>query len=123
MFDRLKRVLVETFVGAIALGYLLASAILFFVNIFPASFAAWLVRSGPPIASGRFSLETALRPAISFVVLLIVWYVLLRWLYFTPPKAMHPRKHRAQKKLVKPHRILPTRASSRLSLCRQSDTA
>lgn len=34
MLNRLKRTLVESFVGAIALGYLLAQTILHFVNIF-----------------------------------------------------------------------------------------
>jgi hypothetical protein len=85
VFDRLKLVLVETFIGAIALGYLFAEAIPYFVNIFTASLAVWVARNAPR-ASARFPLEGALRPAIAFVVLLLVWYVLLRWLYFTPPK-------------------------------------
>jgi hypothetical protein len=87
MFNRLKTVLVETFIGVIALGYLFAEAILYFVNIFTTSLAVWVGRNSPhPFASGTGPLATVLRPASAFVVLLLVWYVLLRWLYFTPPK-------------------------------------
>lgn len=88
MFDRLKMVLVESFIGVIALGYLFAEAILYFVNIFTTSLAVWVGRITPPPFSpgGRGSLEVVLRPVTSFVVLLLVWYILLRWLYFTPPK-------------------------------------
>jgi len=84
VFDRLKKVLVETFIGAIALGYLFAEAILFFVNIFTASLAVWVARNSS--RPSPFPLEAALRPAVAFVVLLLVWFVLLRWLYFTPVK-------------------------------------
>jgi hypothetical protein len=88
MFDRLKMVLVESFIGVIALGYLFAEAILYFVNIFTTSLAVLVGRITPPPFSpgGREPLEVVLRPVTSFLVLLLVWYVLLRWLYFTPPK-------------------------------------
>ena len=87
MLDRLKLVLVETFIGVIALGYLLAESILYFVNIFTTSVAVWVERNAPrPFAPKMYPLEAALRPATAFVVLLLVWYLLLRWLYFTPPK-------------------------------------
>jgi hypothetical protein len=42
MLRRLKRVLVESFVGAIALGYLLAQGLLHFVYIFTSPFSEWL---------------------------------------------------------------------------------
>ena len=45
MLERLKRALVESFVGAIALGYLLAQGILHFVNIFASPIAGWVSRS------------------------------------------------------------------------------
>ena len=83
MFDRLKRVLVKSFIGTIALGYLLAQAILYFVSIFPSLAAGW-VAGGTAFAASR--LETALRQAVAFVVLLLIWYGLLRWLYFSPPR-------------------------------------
>ena len=89
MFDRLKRTLVESFVGAIALGYLFAQAALNFVNVFTTPVAGWVRRMEFPDskAAAGLSLQTALPPLVSFVVLLLIWYGLLRWLYFTPPKS------------------------------------
>ena len=92
MFERLKRALVESFVGAIALGYLLAQCILHFVGIFASPIAGWVSRndyraivpSGAALAG--FSLKDALPDLGRFVVLFLVWYLLVRWLYFTPPK-------------------------------------
>ena len=92
MFERLKRALVDSFVGAIALGYLLAQSILHFVNIFASPIAGWVSRNnyrgilpgGASIAG--FSLKDALPDLSRFVVLLLVWYLLVRWLYITPPK-------------------------------------
>ena len=45
MFERLRRTLVETFVGAIALGYLLAQGILHFANIFTSPVTGWVARN------------------------------------------------------------------------------
>jgi len=88
MLNRLKRVLVNSFIGAIALGYLLAEAVLYFVNIFTAPVATWstqkvfgglLPRSAPYM---RLPLEVALPQVLGFLILSLAWYVLLRWLYF-----------------------------------------
>src|SRR5208283_3194976 len=92
MFERLKRALVESFVGAIALGYALAQCILYFVNIFASPLASWITRSEfrdvmPGGASlVRFSLADALPDLARFVILSLVWYLLVYWLYFTPLK-------------------------------------
>jgi len=88
MFDRLKRTLVESFVGAIALGYLSAEVVLYFVIVFTAPVAGWVRRKEFPgtTATAGLSPQAAVLPLISFVVLLLIWYVLLRWLYFTPLK-------------------------------------
>ncbi len=96
MFERLKRALVESFVGAIALGYLLAQCILHFVNIFASPIAGWVSRNdyraiipnGATLAG--FSLKDALPDLSRFVVLFLVWYLLVRWLYFSPPKTYVP---------------------------------
>ena len=92
MLDRLKRILVESFIGAIALGYLLAEIMLYFVSVFTSPVSAWAARSlyrglvpGTTASSGS-PLRAALSPAIAFVLLLLAWYLLLRWLYFTPLK-------------------------------------
>jgi hypothetical protein len=91
MLNRLKRVLVKSFIGAIALGYLFAEAILYFVNIFTAPITAWITQKlyvgllvSPSTASRGLPLQAALPQALGFLVLLLVWYGLLRWLYFTP---------------------------------------
>lgn len=91
MFNRLKRVLVESYIGAIALGYLLAQAILYFVNIFPAVAAAWVAQNmyRLPLSTTEFAelrIEAPVREAVGFIVLSLIWYALLRWLYFTPLK-------------------------------------
>jgi hypothetical protein len=88
MLNRLKRVLVNSFIGAIALGYLFAEAALYFVNIFTAPVATWSTqkifqRIAPrPIPSTGFPFQTALPHVLGFLVLSLVWYGLLRWLYF-----------------------------------------
>lgn len=92
MFERLKRTLVESYVGAIALGYLLAQVILHFVEIFASPVAAWVERNyyqsiiprTTPSAGSSF--QDALPELERFLVLLLVWYLLLRWLYFKPFK-------------------------------------
>jgi hypothetical protein len=90
MLSRLKRTLVESFVGAIALGYLLAQTVLHFVNIFASPVAGWISRKqyGGLVPKDSnlpgFSFKDALPDLARFVVLLLVWYVLVYWLYFKP---------------------------------------
>lgn len=92
MFERLKRALVESFVGAIALGWLLAQGIWHFVNIFAAPVTEWVARNKYPelrahtTASAGVSLQFALPDLVRFILILLVWYALVRWLYFKPPK-------------------------------------
>jgi hypothetical protein len=91
MLNRLRKVLVESFVGAIALGWMLAGIVTHFVSIFATPVANWIgrseyrdvLRTGNYPTAG-FSLQDALPEVIRFIVLLIVWYVLVRWLYFQP---------------------------------------
>jgi ABC-type dipeptide/oligopeptide/nickel transport system permease component len=92
MFERLKQALVESFVGAIALGYLLAQCILHFVNIFTSPVGVWFMRNEyraiVPHTAGLACglLRAALPEFVTFFLLLLVWYVLVRWLYLTPLK-------------------------------------
>jgi hypothetical protein len=76
----------------VALGYLFAQGILHFVNIFVSPVAGWLSRKqygglvpGTAALPG-FSLQDALPELVRFLLLLLVWFVLLRWLYFKPLK-------------------------------------
>jgi hypothetical protein len=104
MFERLKRALEESFVGAIALGYLLAQIILNFVDIFASPVAHWVSEKDAnrfltaTTAPASFALEDALPDLIRFFLLLLVWYVLLRWLYIKPLKkdASEPGPNREQ---------------------------
>jgi hypothetical protein len=91
MLNRLKRALVDSYIGAIALGYLLAQVFLYFISIFSAPVTGWIAEkrtaelmNRPPISTPLL-LQNALPQLMNFVVLLIVWYILLRWLYFEKP--------------------------------------
>jgi hypothetical protein len=96
MLRRLKQALVESFVGAIALGYLLAQMILHFTNIFAAPIARWVSRKEyggmMPKTSNLpgFSLQDALPELARFIVLPLVWYVLVWWLYVKPMESKAP---------------------------------
>jgi hypothetical protein len=95
MLNRLKRALVESFVGAIGLGYILAQTIMYFVNIFASPISTWVARgeyrqlvpqnlAPQSTAPSNFPYRLALPDLVHFLVLLLVWYVLVRWLYWKP---------------------------------------
>src|SRR6266699_3883022 len=89
MFKRLKKALVESFVGVVALGYLLAQSILHFVNIFTTPIASWMMRNeygefAPRSMTKAFSFKDVLPEMLTFVLLTLIWYVSIRWLYFKP---------------------------------------
>jgi len=92
MLDRLKSALVRSYVGAIALGYMLAECALHFANVFAMPIAGWITRAeykdfvthGMPMVG--FTFRDGLPELVRFALLLAVWFVLLRWLYLTPPK-------------------------------------
>ena len=79
MVNRLKRVLVKSFIGAIALGYLLAEAALYFVNIFTAPLASWSTQrmfqglTPRPNPSRSFPFQMALPQVVGFLVLSLIW--------------------------------------------------
>jgi hypothetical protein len=90
MFERLKAVLVKSFVGAIALGWLFAQSVLHFAYVFSAPIAGWLTRrevhglTDRAVTSTAFSLQDSLPELVRSFSLLLVAYLLLRWLYFNP---------------------------------------
>ena len=84
---RLKRASVESFVGAVALGYLLAEGIMSLVSIFTAPLSSWIARKdygSVSHISSEFSFSYAWPQAARAIGLLVLFYILLRWLYFTP---------------------------------------
>ncbi|MGH9638792.1 MAG: hypothetical protein ACRD4R_09910 [Candidatus Acidiferrales bacterium] len=98
MFRRLKRALVESYIGAIALGILLADVILNFVAIFVAPMESWtsqktlrsIMLSSSALhsmASQALPLRDSLPPLGRFVLLLAIWCLLFFWLYAKPPKS------------------------------------
>ena len=98
MLKRLKTALVDSFVGAIALGYLFAQGILDFVGIFSEPVRHWLAerellelnlaKSAPP----AFSFKWALSELFTSVFLLLITYGLLRWLYYPPTEEQDERQ-------------------------------
>ncbi len=86
MLDRMKKTLIESYIGAIALGYLLALVVVRLVNVFIAPLGAWISRNEMrgfatgPVSQG-FPFEAALPQLMDFLLLLLFWYVLFRWLY------------------------------------------
>ena len=90
MFKRLKKVLVESYIGAIALGWLFAQGIQHFAYTFSAPITGWLMRreyggliTHTNLQTG-FSLQDALPEVVKCLSVLLIGYFLLRWLYFKP---------------------------------------
>ena len=90
MLNDLKRALVESYVGTIALGYLLAECVLHFSYVFSAPVARWIAESEYRALTPKANvlvtspLRFALPELIRFVLLILVWFALLRWLYASP---------------------------------------
>jgi predicted Kef-type K+ transport protein len=87
MLERLKRALVDSYIGAIALGWVLAQDIMHFVGIFSAPVASWVsqntYREMTQKTNGLagFPFQDALPELVRAFLLLMVWSVLIRWLY------------------------------------------
>ncbi len=92
MLKRLRHALVESYVGAIALGWLLAEGLMEFVGIFSSPVAQWASRNGLPVLMERATgsvglrLQDGLPQLVNAVGDLLVWYLLFRWLYLKPLK-------------------------------------
>ena len=98
MFERLKNALVNSYVGAIALGWVFAQGILHFAYMFSAPVAGWLTRREYHGMTDRdistsFSLQDALPELIRSFSLVLVAYLLLRWLYYKPLAAETTERH------------------------------
>lgn len=96
MLTRLKRALVDSYVGAIGLCFLLADVVLHFCYIFAAPVASWVSRTeyrkmlpSTTVPQG-FMLADALPELTRFILLFVAWAVLMRWLYFTSTGSTPP---------------------------------
>ena len=89
MLKRLKSALVESFVGAIALGWIFSQGITNFASVFVAPISGWVQRRqfrgmpGMPLDTG-FTLRDSVPALARSVALLLLGYALLRWLYYKP---------------------------------------
>lgn len=90
MLKRLRQAVVESYIGAVALGHLLAQVVLQFISIFASPVAGWASRTdlreamrGAPVSTG-ISFRDGLPYLIRFVGLSAVWWILVRWLYYNP---------------------------------------
>jgi len=99
MLDRLKTALVESYVGAIALGFLFAEGIQRVAYIFADPATRWMLErfqqhqnnrypgifNEPP----RFPFELAIPQLFTALFLLAVAIAMLRWLYFPEADKQH----------------------------------
>src|SRR5215468_2788570 len=92
MLDRVRRSLVDSYIGAIALGLLMAELVSHLVNIFEVPIASWIVRNlHPEFYAGKglgtaFSLRESVPDLTKFVLKLVIWLLCLRWLYLRSPE-------------------------------------
>lgn len=92
MLERLRQTLVESYVGTVALGWLLADGLMDFVRIFSTPLASWVSRTDlqvftqHPAGPVGVRLQDGLPELIKAFLVLLIWYVLFRWLYFKPSK-------------------------------------
>jgi|HubBroStandDraft_2_1064218.scaffolds.fasta_scaffold269526_2 hypothetical protein len=90
MFERLKNILVSSYIGTIALGWIFAQGILHFAYIFSAPVVGWMTRREyrglmeHGTVTG-FTLRDSLPELVKSLSLLVIGYFLLRLLYFGPP--------------------------------------
>src|SRR5690242_4669264 len=92
MFSRLKMKLVESFVGVIALGWLLAQGLIHLAYIVIAPFNTWFVQNqfrgmrstDGSTLSANFSIVNAVPELLRAFGLLLLWYLLFYWLYMRP---------------------------------------
>jgi len=91
MLSSLRSAIVSSFVGTVAIGWIFAQAILHFAYVFSAPITSWLVRReyrnfmDRPAATMGISLQDSVPELIKSLALLLLGYLLLRWLYISPP--------------------------------------
>jgi hypothetical protein len=101
MFPRLKKALVYSYVGAIALGYLLAEGVEQIINVFTAPFSEWVAQKefqwmmpqSAPLPG--LSIRSSLPHLIHGFFFVIIGLALLRWLYY-PAKVKVPKEPKSE---------------------------
>jgi len=95
MLERIKKALVESFVGVIVVGMLFADGIGSLISGISIPLGNWIslwiqqtkVSAGFPTPAPQFSIDPFFREWISAVCFLLVAFLLLRWLYMEPRAA------------------------------------
>jgi predicted Kef-type K+ transport protein len=88
MLERLRGALTESYIGAIALGWLLAQDIMQLVGIVATPVGEWISQKEYPGlraqtgGSTGISFALGLPELVRFLLILMIWYALVRWLYF-----------------------------------------
>lgn len=100
MFERARIALVESYVGVILVGWLLAEGMVHVAGILTAPIFSWVTqrefRTITPFshAARPFPFQAALPDVIGAALLLLIGYGLLRWLYF--PRAEREASNAAE---------------------------
>lgn len=94
MVDRMKKALIDSFVGAIAVAWLFAEGIMSLVASFTAPLSNWLIermrwQQSPAFSRAfenqpPFPFAMAIPQLIAAVLFLVVAYLLFRWLFLAP---------------------------------------
>lgn len=87
MFKRLKQALVSSYVGAIAVAWIFAQGILHLAYVFSAPISSWVARNEyrgmmEQSTVKGFALRDGVPDLVRSIALLVMGYLLLRWLYF-----------------------------------------
>jgi hypothetical protein len=87
MFRRCKQALVSSYVGTIAVGWIFAQGILHFAFMFSTPITSWIARSEyrgimEQSTIRGFALRDGVPDLLRSIALLVLGYLLLRWLYF-----------------------------------------
>jgi hypothetical protein len=87
MFKRLRGALVSSYVGTIAVGWIFAQGILHFACVFSAPITSWLARREyrgimEQSTIKGFAFRDGLPDLVRSIALLVLGYLLLRWLYY-----------------------------------------
>jgi hypothetical protein len=98
MLHKLKSSLVESYIGALALGWLLADALQHAVGIFVTPLSAWASQRdyhaliNQP-SNNTFPFYIAGPEALRTALLFALWYSLLHWLYLKPAEPRSEESH------------------------------
>jgi hypothetical protein len=91
MFGRLKKALVESYVGAIALGWMFAQSVFHLIGAITDPLTTWerqrILFSELRIGEARqprITIQSSIPDLIAALALALVCLLLLRWLYYSP---------------------------------------